>query len=160
MHHSWFGLALSKIIFMILQLFTFVRSDELEKYYPKARPRSRNYSCCVYDENLSDQEYYCRDEDKECIDDFRTLMNKYYIATVVISVASLVMLIVACITSAKREKRKKAKKGPISNKDKDSSRQGEAGSDDERTQKRRKDGDDHSEPFDSGVYNSMNTLLT
>ena len=107
------------IILFILSQVTY--ADELDRLYPKAKPRRKVYSCCVYDNRTSDIEFYCNDDDSECIDDYRSLMNKYYMATGVILMVMIACLVISCVTSCRKErimKVKKVKKAPIKEQDK------------------------------------------
>ena len=78
--------------------------DHLDQWYPKAKALKEAYSCCAYrDRSEAGQE--CEEYDDECIDDYRSYMNIYYILALVVFVLAATFLMTWCICSCQRTRR-------------------------------------------------------
>ena len=56
-----------------------IKTDSAYHFYPEAKAIRRVYSCCIYSDT-NDNGLYCDVLDDECNEDYRRVMNMYYIA--------------------------------------------------------------------------------
>ena len=106
------------LLFAILQAMVFVvcRAGVLDDLYPRPRAIRQTYDCCVY-YGASESDLDCLAEDVECRETFKTHINNYLIASIVIVTMACILFIIFCLRKrckVKRQKRlQRTKKGPM-----------------------------------------------
>ena len=83
-------------------------ADENDYFYPSAKAIKDNYSCCLY-LGSAELDLECKEEDLECIDDYRSLMNSYYIAGGIIALVPTTVLFILCFIAYRKDRKAREK---------------------------------------------------